>query len=91
MPWAQLTSMSDALTFSCRYPDIFEMYKMAVASFWTIEEVDLSQDLRDWDGLTGAKGATCLCAAIWQSLCVLGGGLLADNCEQHDKLILHFC
>lgn len=28
------------------------MYKQAVASFWTVEEVDLSQDLRDWAALT---------------------------------------
>jgi len=31
------------------------MYKRAVASFWTIEEVDLSQDMRDWNSLTGAR------------------------------------
>ena len=24
------------------------MYKKAVASFWTVEEVDLSTDMRDW-------------------------------------------
>ena len=29
------------------------MYKKAVASFWTVEEVDLSQDQRDWDRLSG--------------------------------------
>lgn len=29
------------------------MYKRAVASFWTVEEVDLSQDLRDWLKLNG--------------------------------------
>lgn len=29
------------------------MYKQAVASFWTVEEVDLSQDYRDWDKLNG--------------------------------------
>ena len=29
------------------------MYKKAVASFWTVEEVDLSQDLRDWKRLSG--------------------------------------
>ena len=57
--------MSDAIPFWCRYPDIFEMYKMAVASFWTIEEVDLSQDLRDWEGLSGAKGATCYVLRFW--------------------------
>ena len=28
---------------------IFEMYKKALASFWTVEEVDLSKDHNDWD------------------------------------------
>jgi len=27
----------------------FEYYKQAVASFWTVEEVDLTNDLRDWN------------------------------------------
>ncbi|PKU78626.1 ribonucleoside-diphosphate reductase small chain [Dendrobium catenatum] len=35
--------------FPIRYPQIWEMYKKAEASFWTAEEVDLSQDLRHWD------------------------------------------
>lgn len=30
------------------------MYKKAVASFWSVEEVDLSQDARDWERLTGS-------------------------------------
>ncbi|KAK8949797.1 hypothetical protein KSP40_PGU012441 [Platanthera guangdongensis] len=34
--------------FPIRYPQIWEMYKKAEASFWTAEEVDLSQDLRHW-------------------------------------------
>lgn len=38
----------------CRVPDVFRMYKRAVASFWTVEEVDLSQDMRDWKKLNGA-------------------------------------
>lgn len=29
------------------------MYKKAVASFWTVEEVDLSEDMRSWVGLRG--------------------------------------
>lgn len=37
--------------FPIKYHDIFQMYKKAVASFWTVEEVDLTQDLRDWDSL----------------------------------------
>jgi ribonucleotide reductase beta subunit family protein with ferritin-like domain len=36
-----------------RYRGVFEMYKKAVASFWTVEEVDLSQDMRDWERLSG--------------------------------------
>ncbi|XP_020581137.1 ribonucleoside-diphosphate reductase small chain-like [Phalaenopsis equestris] len=35
--------------FPIRYPQIWEMYKKAEASFWTAEEVDLSQDVRQWD------------------------------------------
>ncbi|XP_020571934.1 ribonucleoside-diphosphate reductase small chain-like [Phalaenopsis equestris] len=35
--------------FPIRYPQIWEMYKKAEASFWTAEEVDLSQDLRHWN------------------------------------------
>nr|GLL16536.1 ribonucleoside-diphosphate reductase small chain [Ipomoea trifida] len=38
--------------FPIEYPQIWEMYKKAVASFWTAEEVDLSQDLRQWETLT---------------------------------------
>ena len=32
----------------CRYDDLYYMYKKAVASFWSVEEVDLSTDMRDW-------------------------------------------
>ena len=38
---------------ACRYREVYAMYKKAVASFWTVEEVDLSQDLRDWERLSG--------------------------------------
>ena len=31
--------------------DIWEFYKKAEASFWTAEEIDLSQDLKDWKRL----------------------------------------
>jgi len=31
-----------------QYPDIFKMYKKAVASFWTVEEVDLEKDKQHW-------------------------------------------
>ncbi|MBK8845788.1 MAG: ribonucleotide-diphosphate reductase subunit beta [Bacteroidetes bacterium] len=38
--------------FPIKYPQIWEMYKNAEMSFWTAEEVDLHQDLRDWEKLS---------------------------------------
>merc|ERR1712076_212180 len=37
--------------FPIEYPDVWQMYKKAVASFWTVEEVDLSKDMDDWEKL----------------------------------------
>lgn len=37
--------------YPIRYEDMWQMYKKAVASFWTAEEIDLSKDKADWDGL----------------------------------------
>ncbi|XP_014219902.1 ribonucleoside-diphosphate reductase subunit M2 B isoform X1 [Copidosoma floridanum] len=37
--------------FPIQWPDIWQMYKKAEASFWTVEEVDLSKDLKDWQKL----------------------------------------
>ncbi|XP_033950958.1 ribonucleoside-diphosphate reductase subunit M2 B [Pseudochaenichthys georgianus] len=37
--------------FPIQYPEIWRMYKQAQASFWTVEEVDLSKDLPHWDRL----------------------------------------
>ncbi|XP_013924258.1 PREDICTED: ribonucleoside-diphosphate reductase subunit M2 B [Thamnophis sirtalis] len=37
--------------FPIQYPDIWKMYKQAQASFWTVEEVDLSKDLTHWNNL----------------------------------------
>jgi ribonucleoside-diphosphate reductase subunit M2 len=38
--------------FPIKYPDIWNYYKKAEASFWTVEEVDLSKDMNDWERLT---------------------------------------
>ena len=37
--------------FPIKYNDIWEMYKKQVASFWSAEEIDLFQDLNDWEKL----------------------------------------
>merc|ERR1712149_82245 len=41
--------------FPIQYPQIWEMYKKHEASFWTAEEIDLSQDTKDWDKLTDSE------------------------------------
>jgi len=38
--------------FPIQYDQIWEMYKKHEASFWTAEEIDLSQDEKDWLTLT---------------------------------------
>ena len=48
---AFLKPSSDSyVLFPIQYPDIWEMYKKQEASFWTAEEIDLSHDLKDWNG-----------------------------------------
>jgi len=42
-------------TFPVRYPDLWALYKKAVGSFWTVEEIDLAGDLKDWAGLTAPE------------------------------------
>ncbi|MEN9609428.1 MAG: ribonucleoside-diphosphate reductase small chain [Bacteroidota bacterium] len=38
--------------FPIQYDNIWKMYKQAVASFWTAEEIDLSADMVDWQNLS---------------------------------------
>jgi ribonucleoside-diphosphate reductase beta chain len=38
--------------FPIQNPEVWDFYKKAEASFWTAEEIDLSQDQKDWNGLT---------------------------------------
>jgi len=37
--------------FPIKYREIWAMYKKHEASFWTAEEIDLSQDSKDWETL----------------------------------------
>lgn len=41
--------------FPIEHHDIWEFYKKAEASFWTAEEIDLSQDLKDWERLNDGE------------------------------------
>ncbi len=38
--------------FPIQHNDIWEYYKMHQAAFWTAEEVDLTNDIRDWENLS---------------------------------------
>jgi ribonucleotide reductase beta subunit family protein with ferritin-like domain len=48
-------STSRFTTFPIRYPDLWALYKKAIGSFWTVEEIDLAADLKDWDKLTDSE------------------------------------
>ena len=41
--------------FPIKHHDIWKFYKQAEASFWTAEEIDLSQDLTDWENLNDGE------------------------------------
>jgi hypothetical protein len=35
--------------FPIQYPELWNFYKKAEASFWTAEEIDLTKDIGDWE------------------------------------------
>jgi len=37
--------------FPIIHNDVYKLYKKAVSSFWTVDEIDLSKDLNDWEKL----------------------------------------
>jgi len=41
--------------FPIEHYDVWRFYKQAVASFWTVEEVDLASDLGDWANLNDGE------------------------------------
>ena len=38
--------------FPVKYPDLHQLYKKGIASFWTPEEIDLTKDAEDWPKMT---------------------------------------
>ena len=41
--------------FPIKHSDIWQMYKKHEASFWTAEEIDLGQDMTDWNNLNDGE------------------------------------
>ena len=48
-------NMDRFVLFPIEQHEIWEMYKLHAASFWTAEEIDLSQDLKDWGNLNDGE------------------------------------
>ena len=66
--------------FPIVHNDIWEMYKKAEASFWTAEEIDLGQDLKDWEGLTdGEKHFITHVLAFFAA----SDGIVNENLAEH--------
>lgn len=45
-------SKNRLVVYPIAYDNIWRMYKLALASFWTVEEVDLGKDMDDWNKLS---------------------------------------
>lgn len=48
-----LTPSNDRFVlFPIRYPEFWDFYKKSMSCFWTVEELDFADDLKDWAKLT---------------------------------------
>ena len=51
-----------------KFPAIWEMYKKCEASFWTAEEIDLSDDMKHWENMSQGRAPLCIaCTGILRS------------------------
>jgi len=66
--------------FPIQHHDIWKYYKQAEASFWTAEEIDLSQDLTDWSNLNeGEKHFITHVLAFFAA----SDGIVNENLAEH--------
>jgi len=66
--------------FPLTYPDIWKMYKQHEASFWTAEEIDLSADKIDWEGMT--EGARHFIKHVLAFFAASDGIVLENLCKR---------
>ena len=51
-PEPLLTNTNNSYTLlPINYNNLWNLYKKALASYWTVEEIDLSKDMNDWNKL----------------------------------------
>lgn len=66
--------------FPIQHDDIWNFYKKAEASFWTAEEIDLGQDLKDWKDLSeGEKHFISHVLAFFAA----SDGIVNENLAEH--------
>lgn len=68
--------------YPIQHPKLFEFYKKHIASFWTVEEIDMSQDTMDWQKLTETERDFILCILGFFSA---SDGIVVEN------LVTNFC
>lgn len=68
--------------YPIQYPKLFEFYKKHIASFWTVDEIDMSQDTIDWQKLTQSERDFILCILGFFSA---SDGIVVEN------LVTNFC
>lgn len=68
--------------FPIKYPKLFKFYKDHIASFWTVDELDLSQDTVDWKKMTECEQDFILCIL---GFFAASDGIVIEN------LVTNFC
>ena len=68
--------------YPIQYPKLFEFYKKHVASFWTVDEIDMSQDANDWQKLNQTEQDFILCIL---GFFAASDGIVVEN------LVTNFC
>ena len=68
--------------YPIQHPKLFEFYKKHIASFWTVEEIDMSQDTVDWQKLSESDRDFILCILGFFSA---SDGIVVEN------LVTNFC
>lgn len=68
--------------YPIQHPQLFEFYKKHIASFWTVEEIDMSQDTVDWQKLNETERDFILCILGFFSA---SDGIVVEN------LVTNFC
>ena len=68
--------------YPIKHPKLFEFYKKHIASFWSVEEIDMSQDTIDWQKLTPSERDFILCIL---GFFAASDGIVVEN------LVTNFC